>query len=147
MLYIRQVLKLNSFDEPTDLVAKYFSRRQNRDVTLDITDVVAVYEDDNIDLDDAKGVERVVDRLVKICKSDKLGSMVFCIKAREELVKVDGDIVESVKKMRRLTHKGRVRRIMRGSRERSKVVDVLRIGIEDLDEKITDRKFLEWGRV
>lgn len=141
------MLRLSDFDEPKTLVAKYFSRRQNREVSVDIEDIVAMYEDDNIDADDAKGVERVVNRLVTVCKSDKLGSMEFCIRAREELVRTDGDIVERIKEMRRLTNKGRVRKVVRGSRERNRVVTAIRNGIEDIDEKIKSRKFTDWGRV
>ena len=141
------MLRLSDFDEPEDLVAKYFSRRQNREVSIGVGDVVAIYEDDNVDVDDATGVERVVKRLVSVCKSGKLGSIEFCIKAREELVRVDGDIVARLTEMRRLTTTGRTRRISRGSRERNMVVGAVRNGIDEIDEQIEKRRFLEWGRV
>ncbi len=127
--------------------AKYWSQRQYRDVEIEIDDIDAIYEDDSLDLDDVNGVKRLLDRYVKICKSDRLGSLEFCVYAKDEIATVKHRIEIAIPKIRALASKDDkdtiVRSVKRGARERGELLHSLEISLEELDDKIEQRKFYE----
>ena len=128
-----------------DIRSKYYSRRFGRDIEIGIDDVVAIVEDDNIDFDDVNGVRRLVGRFVKICESDRLGSVEFCVDVRNRLVGLDVMLNNAIRDMRKCGLSGRTRRVSRGSRERGRVFDYVRGSVVDVNDEIKRRKFFEEG--
>lgn len=142
------MLKLNNSGVVKDLVFSYFSERQIREVEISVDDIVTIYEDDSLEVDDVNGVGGLIKRFVEICKDDNNGSLEFCVDARDELVNIRSQIEESANKMRMMEdfrgdRRRTFRRIKSGSRERNKLLEFIEHGLEELDESIKNRKFLE----
>lgn len=120
--------------------AEFVSERSGNKVKITIDDVIPLYADTNIDQSDVIGVRRLFDRVVKICKSERVGTLSFCVEAKDELVVLKEKIVDTVKEIR---HSKVNRRFMRGARERNKIIELLETSLDEINDEIEKRGFRE----
>ena len=145
-----RVLKLRDVGAVKDIIVSFFSERQYKEVEIGVDDIVAIYEDDTTEMDEINAVSELIGNFVNICGDKEEGSLEFCVDAREELKVVLQNIEESAKKMRMVADykegkERNYRRIRHGARERNILLDVIRLGLDELEVVIKERSFYEGG--
>lgn len=148
IVFMGRVFLLGEFDDARDVEHKYFSDRFLKDVVIDVDDIPSIYEDDYLELEDVDAVGKLVDRFVKICKSERIGSLKFCVSARDELLRISSVLEDSTASMRSFVNpdlKERGFRKVFGSRERTRLLGFIENGLDELNEEIERRSFFEGG--
>ena len=139
---------MGSFVDAGDVSFKFFSDRLYKNVDICVDDIVTIYEDDYLEPQDVDVVGRLVERFVKICSNDRIGSLKFCVSARDELLRISSVLEDSTASMRSFVNpdlKERGFRKVFGSRERTRLLGFIENGLDELNEEIERRSFFEGG--
>jgi len=124
------------FKSPKDLKVSIFSTRFGKTTEIGIDDIEDIYSSTSLTVEESVAVRKVIDRIKRVCLSDRIGTFEFCVAAKDSLVDLDSRLKERSLKIRKSVHKrvfsGSGRQVDVGAQYRAQILTELEDAIEDV---------------